>query len=114
MRDERGTALIEMLVLGSAVLLMVLPILVAAAHLADAANDVHATAVDAASWVARHGVLPVESDGSIALSVELDGAEVQVVAESDVTLFGVAGADVSVHVTRSVVVPVSPYRSVAP
>jgi hypothetical protein len=113
-RREEGIALIEMLILGSAVVLMALPILIAAARLADATNDVHATAVDAASWVARHGVLPNTTDGDVDLAIAIDEGEVHVVAETDVTLFGVASADVSVHVTRSAIVPVSPYRSGVP
>ncbi|MGI9585084.1 MAG: hypothetical protein ACR2N7_05785 [Acidimicrobiia bacterium] len=114
MKDERGTALIEMVVIGSATLLMVLPILVGVARLADEATDVHTAAVDAAAWVARHGVLPAESDGNVRLSVAVEGADVRVVAESDVALFGVGGATVSVHVTRGVVVPISRYRSAVP
>ena len=114
MRREDGIALLEMLILGSAVVLMALPILIAAARLADTTNDVHATAVDAASWVARHGVLPTTQDDGVDLAIAIEGGEVHVVAEADVTLFGVASADVSVHVTRSAVVPVSPYRSGLP
>ena len=98
-------------VLGFAVVLMALPVFLAAARLADATSDVEVAATDAAAWVARHGIVPPDADDAIALSIEVDGARVRVLAETDVDLLGVAGSTVTMRVSSRAVVPISPYRS---
>ncbi len=110
MKLERGTALIEILVIGFAVALAVLPVLSVVARLADGHATVHAVARDGAVWVARHGSEPPPVDSvEVSLREEADGIEV--VAESNIALIGVGGVTVTRLVRSTVRVPVSPYRS---
>ncbi len=111
MRWQRGTALIEIIVVGFAVLLLVLPVISTVAELAEARATVHSAARDGAVWVARHGGEPPPVDG-IALSFTESRTAVEVVARREVTLIGVGGATVTRTVMSRVEVPVSSYRSV--
>ena len=110
MNNERGTALFEVIVVGFAVVLMVLPVISAVARLADATTTVHAAARDGAVWVARHGGEPPLVDG-IDVSIVENGDEVEAVAAKEVSLIGVAGATVARTIRSRVTVPISEYRS---
>jgi hypothetical protein len=110
MTNERGTALLEVIVVGFAVILMVLPVISTVAKLTEATTTVHAAARDGAVWVARHGGEPPVVDG-IVVSIVESGNEVEVVAAKEVTLIGVAGATVVRTVRSRVTVPISEYRS---
>lgn len=110
MNNERGTALFEVIVVGFAVVLMVLPVISTVAKLTEATTTVHAAARDGAVWVARHGGEPPLVDGVVVSIVE-SGGEVEIVAAKEVTLVGVAGATIARTVRSSVTVPISEYRS---
>ncbi len=114
MSRESGTALIEMLVLGFATVLLVVPVFMGVSRVTDATNGVHAAANDAALWVARHGVLPPDVDEAVDLTIVIEDDRVFVVGSTDVAVFGAGAWHTSMHVTRRVVVPVSPYRSRTP
>jgi hypothetical protein len=102
--------MLEVVVVGFAVLLMVLPVISTVARMAEAHADVHSAARDGAVWVARHGGEPPEADG-IVVSVAETGDEIRVVATREVDLIGVLGATVARSVRATVTVPVSAYRS---
>ena len=110
MNRQRGTALLEIIVVGFAVVLMVLPVVSTVAKLTEANATVHATARDAAVWIARHGGDPPATDG-VGLSVFSSGHSIEVVATQEVVLVDVGGATVSRTVRSKVEVPVSRYRS---
>lgn len=110
MTNQRGIALLEVIVVGFAVLLMVLPAISTVAKLADASAVVNSAARDAAVWVARHGGEPPMVD-DVELSVAMHGGEVEVTASRDVVLVGVGGSDVVRTVHSRVQVTVSDYRS---
>ena len=111
MTRERGTAMIEIVVVGFAVLLMVLPVIGTVARLTEVRSNVHAAARDGAVWVARHGGQPPEVDG-ISISIVESNNSLQVVATREVDLIGVGGATIAQTVRATVTVPVSTYRSV--
>ncbi|RLE16011.1 MAG: hypothetical protein DRJ28_02590 [Actinobacteria bacterium] len=110
MSRQRGTALLEIIVVGFAVMLMVLPVVSTVARLTEANATVHATARDAAVWIARHGGDPPEVEG---VGVSVFGSEhsIEVVATQEVVLVGLGGATISRTVRSVVEVPVSRYRS---
>lgn len=110
MTGQRGLALLEIIVVGFAVVLMVLPVVSMAARLTEANAIVHTTARDAAVWVARHGREPPRHDGVAVRIVDRDGV-IEVVATREVELIAVGGARVTRTVHSRVEVPVSPYRS---
>lgn len=107
---ERGTALIEVAVVGFAVVALVVPVLLAVLSLAEA--DVRATtaATDVATWVARHGAMPPE-DETIELSVTMLDDRVVVRARVPVQILGVEFTTVETTVEQRVEASVSPYRS---
>jgi hypothetical protein len=107
---QRGTALLEIIVVGFAVVLMVLPVVSTAARLTEAHATVHAAARDAAVWIARHDGDPPAVDG-VDVSVVSRGHSVEVVATQEVVLVGAGGATLSRTVRSRVEVPVSRYRS---
>ncbi len=111
MMKQRGTALLEIIVMGFAVVLMVLPVVSMVARLTEANAVVHSTARDAAIWVARHGGDPSGTD-TISVSVSSTGESVEVVATMEVVLVGVGGATLTRMVRSTVQVPLSRYRSV--
>ena len=111
MRHERGTVLIEMMVLGFAVILVVLPVLITVARVIDANAVVSSTARDSASWLARHGTdWPGDHDG-VSVSSSVDGGVASATATAKVTLIGVGSMEIDREVVASYEVPVSPYRS---
>lgn len=107
---EKGTALLEMIVVGFAVLLMVLPVIGTVARLSEASATVHAAARDGAVWVARHGGEPPPVDG-VDLTVAESSGEIVVEASQEVSLIGMGGATVGRVVQSIVEVRVSEYRS---
>lgn len=110
MSRQRGTALLEILVVGFAVVLMVLPAISTVATLAEANAVVHAAARDGAVWVARHGGEPPQVDG-VAISIVENEHAIEVVATREVSLIGVGGATIARTVSSRVRVPVSDFRS---
>ena len=111
MIEQRGTALLEIIVVGFAVVLMVLPVVSMVARLTEANAVVHSTARDAAIWVARHGGDPSGTD-TVQVTVSRTAESVEVVATMEVVLVGVGGTDITRTVRSTVEVPVSRYRSV--
>ncbi len=110
MIGQRGMALLEVIVVGFAVVLMTLPAISTVAKLAEADAVVHSAARDGAVWVARHGGDPPQVEGVTISMVETsDGVEV--VATQEVGLIGVGGATIARTVRRTVRVAVSDYRS---
>ncbi len=111
MTRERGTVLIEMMVLGFAVVLVVLPVLITVARVIDANAVVSSAARDSASWLARHGTeWPHDRDGVSVVS-SVDGGVASATARATVTLIGVGGIEIDREVVASYEVPLSPYRS---
>ena len=111
MSDERGTALIEMLVLGFAVVLIVLPVLVTVARIIDANAVVSSAARDSATWLARHGTIrPVTGEG-VAVETSATSDIAHATARATVTLVAVGGMKIERQVVASYDAPVSPYRS---
>lgn len=111
MRGDRGTALIEMIVLGFATLLVVLPTLTTVARIVDANAVVTAQARDAASWVARHGYQRADQQDGIRVETAIQDGIVRATARATVTLVAIGGAKVERDVVASFDVPISPYRS---
>jgi len=110
MIKQRGTALLEVIVVGFAVILMVLPVIGTVAKLSEATATVHAAARDGAVWVARHGGEPPPADGIVVTVTEHNG-EVVVAASHEVSLIGIGGTTVQRTVRSTVEVMVSDYRS---
>lgn len=102
--------MLEVIVVGFAVVVMVLPVIGTVARMTEAQADVHSAARDGAVWVARHGGQPPAVDG-IVISVAVTSKDVQVVATREVDLMGVLGTTVGRTVRSTVTVPVSIYRS---
>ena len=110
MRGERGTVLIEMVVLGFAVLAMVLPTILTAARLSEASAVAGEEARGVATWVARHGSAP-DTEHRSDISVEVIDDVVHVSASISVDLITVGGSSVGTTVTSRFAMPISPYRS---
>lgn len=111
MRNDRGTALIEMLVLGFAVVLVVLPVLVTVARVIDANAVVSSEARDSASWLARHGVEKPGAASGVSVESSVTGGVAHATATANVTLVGVGGVHIDRTVVASYDAPLSPYRS---
>ncbi|MEZ5175926.1 MAG: hypothetical protein R2823_06940 [Acidimicrobiia bacterium] len=107
---DRGIVMIEMVVVGFAVLALVLPTIVLTARMVEASDIATGEARSAALWYARHGALP-GSDHDSELTVQRNGDEVRVVATVRVELLSVGGTGVSTTVSGSFAMPISPYRS---
>jgi hypothetical protein len=107
---QRGTALLEIIVVGFAVVLLVLPVISTVARLSEAHATVNAAARDGAVWVARHGGDPPHVDG-IALSIVESSDVVEVVATQEVSLIVVGGSTIARTVSAGVAVPVGVHRS---
>jgi ketosteroid isomerase-like protein len=101
--------MLEIIVLGFAIVALVLPVFSAVGTLAEARGIVDVTAADAAAWFARHGELPAGIDDGIDIEVQVQGDVVQVVASTTVRLIGRSGPDVTLAARATAVV--SPYRS---
>lgn len=110
MTGQRGTALLEIVIIGFAVVVLVLPVISTVARLSEANAVVHAAARDGAAWVARHGGSPPQAEG-VELTIVEDRESVEVTATQNVTLIGVGGASMTRVVRSSVEVAVSAYRS---
>lgn len=111
MNDERGTVLLEMIVLGFAVVLVVLPVLTTVARVIDANAAVTTAARDSASWVARHGTQWHGGSDRVAVETSVVGGVASATATARVTLIGVGGFEIEREVVARFEVPVSPYRS---
>ncbi|MEN8238195.1 MAG: hypothetical protein ABFR53_03220 [Actinomycetota bacterium] len=111
MRAERGTALLEMIVLGFAVILVVLPVLTTIARVIDANAAVTTAARDSASWVARHGTQWQGGSEGVSVETAVDAGVASATARARVTLIGVGGIEIGREVVATFDVPVSPYRS---
>ena len=111
MRDERGSALLETIVLGFGVILIVLPVLTTVARLIDANAAVTSAARDSASWVARHGTQWAGDTDRVSVDTSVEGGVATSTARATVTLVGVGGIDIDRQVVATFEVPVSPYRS---
>lgn len=111
MRDEHGTVLLELIVLGFAVILVVLPVLTTVARVIDANAAVTTAARDSASWVARHGTQWQGGSDHVAVETSVAGGVASATARATVTLIGVGGIKVDREVVSTFEVPVSPYRS---
>lgn len=111
MSRERGTALIEILVIGFAVVMVVIPALLGVARLNEARLVAQTTASDTASWIARHGRVPSTERPDVAIRV-VEADEIVVVHSSiDVQVISVGGVGVTLSVDARASAPVSPYRS---
>jgi len=111
MRNDRGTAMLELLVLGFAVVALFLPALLAVTRLAGARGTADTVAVDAAEWYARHGRLPPMLSEEVDLSIAEAAGDVQVRATVEVAVIDVGGVSITFPVTSVADVPISPYRS---
>lgn len=111
MSDERGAVLLEMIVLGFAVILVVLPVLSTIARVIDANAAVTTAARDSASWVARHGAPWEGGSDRVSVATSVDGGIATSTATATVTLIGVGGIEIDRQVVATFEVPVSPYRS---
>jgi Flp pilus assembly protein TadG len=110
-RNERGTVLLEMIVLGFAVMLVVLPVLITIARVIDTNARVTTVARDSASWVARHGTQWEGGSDGVAVVTSVDEGVARATARARVTLIGVGGIRIDREVIASFDVPISPYRS---
>ena len=116
MNDDRGTVLLEMVVLGFATLLLVLPALITIARIVDASAAVEGQARASATWTARHGRAPDDArstGGSPRIDVQLVVGETSVTAtaRSTLTLVSVGGLSIDRSVVAVFEAPISPYRS---
>jgi hypothetical protein len=109
-RSERGTSLIEILILGFAIVAMVLPTVLTAARLSEASAIAGEDARGVAVWVARHGRMP-DTDHRSDIEVEVVDGVVHVTASIAVDLVSLGGADVGTTITSRFAMPISPYRS---
>ena len=110
-RRDRGTALIEVIVIGFAVVAMAIPALLAVLHLSEAEVRATTTATDTATWVARHGVMPAATDADVDLDVRMERDVVVVRVRAPVRVLGVRLTTVEATVERSREAAISPYRS---
>jgi Tfp pilus assembly protein PilV len=111
MKTERGTALLEVVILGFAVLALALPTFATIASLSDAHARVNVAATDAATWLARHGTMPPDTDAEVEVTASVFDGVVTVRAVASVSMLGVEFTTVSAQVTGSRIAGVSPYRS---
>jgi hypothetical protein len=107
---ERGTSMIETIVVGFTVVLATLPILLTVVRMSEASDVANSEARAIATWVARHGVVP-DSDRVGDVSVSIENGSVAVESTVRVQLIGVGGSSVGTSVSASFVMPISPYRS---
>ncbi len=110
MSSNRGSALLEVVVVGFAVVALALPALIAVLRLSEAEIRATTVATDTASWVARHGALP-PADRDVAVDVRIERDTVEVRAQVPVSVLGVRLTTVEATVERSRIAPISPYRS---
>ncbi|MEA2057315.1 MAG: hypothetical protein U9O63_01215 [Actinomycetota bacterium] len=117
MSRERGSSLIETLVIGFAVVLVVGQALVTLGRLDSAATRADEAAQTAAAWAARHGdtddALRLARDAAPGAEVSAvrHGDEIAVVVTISVPLVGPTGTPLTRTVHGRAVARVSPYRS---
>lgn len=111
MKSERGIAILEMVVLGFAIVALVIPLFLSVAALTDARARVDVSATDAALWIARHGTLPPDRWSDVDITVDRAGDVVTVRATSPVQILGVEFTSVTATVGVDRAAWVSPYRS---
>lgn len=109
--NERGTALIEMIVAGFLVMAVTLPTLHAVVRLADGHARVAAAADDHATWFARHGTSLHDDRQDILTTVTVEGDHVTARSTVSVELIAIGGATVQVSVSEEATARASPYRS---
>lgn len=102
--------MLEIIVMGFAVVMFVLPVVSTVARLTEATASVHSAARDGAVWMSRHGEIGPQQDG-VTISVVRRATSVEVTATRSVFLVGVGTKRVSTTVTSTVLVPISEYRS---
>jgi uncharacterized lipoprotein YbaY len=110
-RCQRGTALVEIILLGFAIVALAIPTVVSASALAAAKGEAQTAAIDAAAWYARHGSLPDRSDDGVDLTVVAGRDDIVVHAVVEVTVLGIGGGGVTLSLDGTARAPVSPYRS---
>ena len=108
---ERGVVLIEMVTIGFAIVAFVLPVLMMTLSYSEAQAEARLAAVDAAAWVARHGVLPSEAPDGVSLTIDSSGDTVVVSARSTVRLLGIDFGTVEAEAATVGHSRLSPYRS---
>lgn len=111
MRGQRGTALIEIILLGFAIVALAIPTILSVSALAAAKGEAQTAAIDAAAWYARHGSLPDRSNDEIDLTLTTTDNDIVVHAVVEVTILGIGGARVVMSLGGTAKAPVSPYRS---
>ena len=114
---DRGSALIETLVLGFVAVMLVLQAAIAAARIQTAGEEATEVAQIAATWAARHG----SHDGAEQLAldllpdatVEVKGGpdRIRVTVVTEVALVGPSGSPLAREVVGRASVRISPYRS---
>ena len=109
-RDQLGVVLMETVLLGFAVVLLVLPILVAIGRVSAAHATTTAVATDVAHWVARHGHVPATGD-EFRVHIDEDRSRVTVRVAVDVPLLPGSVGVATVEVSAMSTAVVSPYRS---
>jgi len=110
-RNESGTALLEMVVLGFAIVALALPLFLAVGVLSDARVRADVAASDAALWIARHGGMPPEDWADVEVAIVRTADVVTVRASIAVQMLGVEFTTVTASVDVSRSAWVSPYRS---
>ena len=110
MTDDRGTSIIEIVVLGFAVLAMVLPTVLMTARMSEASSVALEEARGVATWVARHGS-PPDQDHRSEITINVVDGVVHVSAAIEIAIVSIGGADLGTTVTSSFAIPISPYRS---
>jgi hypothetical protein len=108
--DDRGTSLIEMVVLGFAILSIVLPTVLMTARMSEASSVALEEARGVATWVARHGT-PPDQEHRADITIDVIDGVVHVSASIGVELVSIGGADLGTTVTSRFAMPISPYRS---
>ncbi|MGI9641898.1 MAG: hypothetical protein ACR2N9_03860 [Acidimicrobiia bacterium] len=110
MTEQKGTVLIEMVVLGFAVLALVVPVLLMVGSLSHAKTTTQTIAADTAWWFARHGSVREMPDG---YDVELttDGSRVTVEVTALVPVVALIDSGPVVSITSVASAVISPYRS---
>lgn len=106
---QRGTALIESIVIGFTVLLVVLPVLLVVLRLAEASDLAASEAQSVATWVARHGEAPSGIDDDTVVTIE--SGVVHVGSLVRVELIAIGGSSVGTSVSGEFSMPIGPYRS---
>jgi hypothetical protein len=108
--DDRGTSLIEIVVLGFAILSLVLPTVLMTARMSEASSVVLEEARGVATWVARHGA-PPDQDHRSDIAIDVIDGVVHVSASIEVELVSIGGRGLGTTVTSNFAMPISPYRS---